>query len=171
MPIALTSVDVALAGVVATAAVGVGAAWISYLTGRESRAHERRLAKDERIFESRSTAYMDSLRDFRKDLRICQQTVSVLSGESDESPDSEAFGEPEEWDDLRARLALFGSPEVLERYDVVFAAFANYFSLGPRDANADWEPPPAFLAQARARVEVISLALDDLEAAMREDLS
>jgi hypothetical protein len=54
--------SVALAGIIATAVVGVAGAASSWLIARDDRANQRALAHDARVYDRRANAYVDALR-------------------------------------------------------------------------------------------------------------
>jgi hypothetical protein len=130
--LALTSLDIALAGVLATAFVGLVGPLVGAWIAQGNRQHERQLATDERIFQTRSDAYADALRDARKDERLADEFVTALTKrKGDLLPDAGAFGDPKHWDDLQVRVSLFGSHEAVKQYKAVHSAFAAFFTHLP----------------------------------------
>jgi hypothetical protein len=67
--LAVTELDVALAAVVAGAVTGIAGVVSPIWLGRKSRAHERDLSRDERLYSDLISAYADAERRLRSPRR------------------------------------------------------------------------------------------------------
>jgi hypothetical protein len=106
LPLLVTELEVALAGVIASAAVGVVTPFFGWLVARGNRRHERRLAHDARVFEHRATLYDELLRDLLAEVRDFWMKHRAAEGEP--------IGEEPTWPDPEwlHRLSTTGSDEV-----------------------------------------------------------
>lgn|SRR5262245_1470426 len=109
-----TTLVVALAGIAATALVGLagtGAAWVS---ARDDRAAQRSLARDERTYDRRVSVYLDAI-DFAEGQKATLHRwldPGLVVGKTDRK----ILFRADPPDRLASRLRAFGSPQA-------FAAF------------------------------------------------
>jgi hypothetical protein len=95
---------------------------------------------------------------------------SVETQGRDELPKPEAFGADDEWDDIRTRVALFGSHEAVDAYEAVRKALGTYFAHSPEDGKFKEWPSKAFIEIAERHIATVSARIKELEAVMRDDL-
>jgi hypothetical protein len=113
------NLSVALAGIIATAAVGLAAAGVTLVTSRDDRESSQRLARQALVYDKRSQAYVDAL--------LAQQALSLnarlrryesipagwLEFQAQQAP-------------LRARITAFGSPEARRLYNEMYFAGSDF---------------------------------------------
>jgi hypothetical protein len=107
----------AIAGIAATAALGIAGVTTNWLTARDDRAHQRALAHDDRVYDRRADTYLAALtliqeqrfQIFKDWIRYLDEAAKIrkpatfpMSGDGDAN--------------LRARLTAFGSPRIVAAY-------------------------------------------------------
>jgi hypothetical protein len=137
--LAVTELQVALAGVISTAVLGVSAPLIAWRVTVSQRRHERQLANDARLFDKRTVAYEDAVEFAQRlalgidadDLPATRATFNALHGE--------------EVPRLTARLLTFGTRaaassfrEFLESLAPVRALLDQSHTV-PEADDAAWE--------------------------------
>jgi hypothetical protein len=131
MVLALTSLDIALAGVIATAFVGLAGPFVGAFIARGNREHERSLAQDERIYAAASGAYEALVRSAYRMMTM----VNVFYGWQKDphlpDPGIPQFESQEEVIEKGGRVATFGSESVLEAYQAFRSAVSDFFTEAP----------------------------------------
>jgi hypothetical protein len=107
----VTELDVAFAGVVSAGLVGVLAPVMAWLVARANQQHERKLARDERVYARRSVVYEDLIAYLQRSMLVIHRTHPIIGPQP---PPPEPPGE-EELIRLQARVAAFGSEDVVDR--------------------------------------------------------
>jgi hypothetical protein len=111
--------SVALAGIIATGAVGLAAAGVTLITSRDDRESQQRLAKQALVYDKRSQAYVDSLLALQAlstnaRLRMYEAIpAGWLEFQAQQAP-------------LRARITAFGSPGARRLYNAMYFAGSRF---------------------------------------------
>jgi len=108
---------VALAGVISAGAVGFASVVASVLNGWFTRGHDRRMAREARVYEARSRVYEEAL------VWAQRRQVDLVQALDPDADIALRSPTPDEAGELRARIAAFGSPDVfaaLRAYDEAF---------------------------------------------------
>jgi hypothetical protein len=138
-----TTLAVAVAGISATALVGLAATTGAWLTARDDRATQRAIAHEERTYERRVAAYLDAM-DFveaqKESLEEFLDPVAIRLGLARRIP-----YERRPPSRLTSRLRAFGSPEAFEAFQkaqdisqeipIPFEPKPNDDSLNPRSGH------------------------------------
>ena len=119
MLVALTELDLALAAVITTAILGIVGAVMTWLVAKQNRQHERQIAHDTRLYERRSTIYVEMLVDLRRQVRQFQRVSewarALFTDPAAPAPNpGVVLPSDEETDQLRSRVAAFGSQEMVD---------------------------------------------------------
>lgn len=125
----------AVAGIAATALVGLAATGTAWLSARDDRATQRALARDERTYERRVSAYLDSVSlvetQDRALFTYMWHVGAISHEESTFLPDGGTLPllnsvpgrgipfDPEPSIDLTRRLRVFGSTQMVELFEKV----------------------------------------------------
>jgi hypothetical protein len=135
---------------------------------REQHAHDRRIARGERLFDARANAYQALLRELRQAMLTVERTHPMIGPKPPlPEPTSEA-----EWEDMYINVAVYGSADLMEAFEAsaskvqefqahVFTHERVQEQQGPGDT---WRP------MLRAREEA-GQALRLLERKMRDELA
>jgi hypothetical protein len=113
------NLSVALVGIIATAAVGLAAAGVTLVTSRDDRESSQRLARQELVYDKRSTAYVDAL------LPLQALSLNARLRRYDLIPQ----GWPEfqaQQAPLRARITAFGSAPARRLYNEMYFAGSRF---------------------------------------------
>jgi hypothetical protein len=134
---------IALAGIAATALVGVAGTSVSWVTARDDRAAQRGLARDERTYERRVATYLDAIDFAEGRIAVLQDILEtpVDPGTREEDaygddglrasdPDL-VYYEPTPPPRLASRLRAFGSREVLNAFQEVLKLSETMLDNGP----------------------------------------
>lgn len=121
----------ALAGIVATAVVGVAGATSSWLIARGDQASRRSLEHDARVYDRRANTYVGALRYLQSlDRRIQDVTLALVNEQRFDLP------RPENDPGLRASLSAYASPDALKAFDSTVAAGLLAFDRSEGVASA-----------------------------------
>jgi hypothetical protein len=169
---------VALAAAIGGPAVGIVTVVFAHYAGKESReqvgalakkqhGHERILAHDARLYESRSRVYEDLLADVHRDQLAMARTHPIIGP----MPPPPPMLSDEEYLRLTARVAAFGSPEVLTALEAFtakvrgfFAEAHTYDAMNLQQGHADPMPMHNLRQEAGDR-------LKELEGLVRHELT
>jgi hypothetical protein len=166
----MDALDVAFAGVVVTGVVGTLAPLFHWLTARSQRQHERQLAHDARLYESRSAVYVDLLTHAHRACFAMKRAPSM--GDQSGDPMLEAPSD-EEWSRLLGRVLTFGSDGVraaagaFEDATVVFWAL----SIDAEEAPTGRDEPMLLQRELDLRYGAALEALEALGRSVRADLA
>jgi hypothetical protein len=116
---------IALAGIAATAVVGVAGAISSWVVSRDDRSNQRALAHEERVYDRRADVYLSALAKVDQQAHIIQKDIERASGDifanlrgspakRFPSPTTVMAGDSDAR--LNFRLIAFGSPAVVAAY-------------------------------------------------------
>lgn len=133
---AVTELELVLAGIISTGVVGIAGPVITWQIAKAGRAHERRLAHDARMFEQRSSLYLAMLVTLRRELRAVTGLVEWAHDPTGPNPGVPAFPTADEIDELYARVAAFGSNEMLKRVRELRKAGLEAWSSGYEERGA-----------------------------------
>ena len=122
-----TTITVALAGIAATAIVGLAGTTASWLNARDDRDAQRALARDERTYQPRVSAYLDSI-DFLKSQQAALDGFAHLEPPRQDVP--YPFVPPRR---LVTRLRAFGSRDVF----LAFTRAEAILTKMPVEINGD----------------------------------
>jgi hypothetical protein len=124
--LAITALDVALAGVLATAFVGIVAPVVQALIARGDREHQRTLARDSRTYAAASGAYEELLRSAYRTMTVVNRLYEWQKNVDAPDPGIPDFETQEQIIERTGRIAAFGSEAVLTSYNE-FSAAAHAF--------------------------------------------
>jgi hypothetical protein len=114
-----TGKAVALAGITATAVVGIAGATASWLTARDDRANQRALAHADRVYDRRADAYLTALAVIQQQRdQILGDAIawrSEIAGVGSSGPKKLRMAGSNDAN-LSARLTAFGSPRIVAAY-------------------------------------------------------
>jgi hypothetical protein len=157
-----TGKAVALAGITATAIVGVAGATSSWLIARDDRANQRALAHEARVYDRRAGAYLAALGVIQ---RQRDQIHHDLMSTIDALNRGAVFRPPKTYrmatdaDPLVPRLTAFGSPHVVAAYQRMGLYVGDMHGL----LLDDW--------QRLRRPHLKRLDREDIQAALVDGLS
>jgi hypothetical protein len=112
----------AVAGITATALVGIAGSAAGWLSARDDRASQRALAHDDRVYTERSSAYLAAIsfvESQKNALKLYRRAPRALTSIRYE------YRTPVT---LQARLHAFGSPEANQAFDDAERASRSVFS-------------------------------------------
>jgi hypothetical protein len=162
----LDELDIAFAGIVSGAVVGVTAPIVAWLIARANRGHERQLAHQARVFQQRGDVYVDLLEYCYREARAIERMG--IGEEPDASEPTEA-----EVERLSARVSAFGSAAVLRQYQA-FVKAATTHSRHLYFLKLEYTGKPAvgkpFEEMHRNR-ERLKAEFDELEQLVRSELT
>jgi hypothetical protein len=126
-----STIAVAVAGIAATALVGLAGTTASWLNAQDDRETQRALARDERSYDRRAAAYLDAI-DF---LHGQRDTWEEYSGALDPYKTPTAYREKIPWQRyparrLTTRLLVFGSTQAFEAFQATQTLQANMPIVG-----------------------------------------
>jgi hypothetical protein len=174
----VTELDVAFAGIIAGAVVGGTAPWVTWIVAKSTRAHERRLAADARLYASRSDVYQRYMAYLYGVMLTIERTEPILQIGPEPAP-IPVGPTDEEASELGAHLATFGAPAVLDAAEEFIRLSRDFFGRATaarliRDQHGGGRPVPmvgeAYEALHAAR-ENAREQLRRVEAAVRVDLA
>lgn len=183
-----TGKAIALAGIAATAVVGVAGSAASWLTARDNRTQERAIAHDQRVYDRRADAYLAALGVVEEQARQLDAAYNTLEALHefirDKAPRDKArvisaldkFTERKQAmlndadASLHARVIAFGSEPVVAQYDHLRAIVENHW-LGVAGVSSQLAPPPR-LGIPQLPADPLPAVTDDLAlAAARSSVS
>jgi hypothetical protein len=163
VPVALSSLDVALAGVITTGLVAVIGSVVTSLVARGNRQHERDLQRGERLFEKRGAIYVDLFRWADVHLVRVERTNPIITmGPPLQPPDPP----PEaELVTMQAQVAVYGSSAVWQLIEEFAQAVRDFFfassmlEIEQRRQTADTTRAWEALTEKRTEVRTLHLKL------------
>lgn len=152
-----TGKAVALAGIAATAVVGIAGATASWLIARDDQTNQQRLAHDDRVYTRRADAYLAALALIERQhtqIERDYESIVVRHELADGSDFPMALGSDAT---LAARVTAFGSTRVV-------AAYSGLHSIAQRLSVAEynwWER--ASFADSAERARIVELLGDTVD--------
>ena len=132
--------------------------------------HERELARGERLFERRASAYEEMVGVLHLWMERINLTMPIIRFEGDpEPPDPPG---DDEWRGMQVRLRTFGSAAVADAFNYFIATVNEFYAqlTAMRDARAHGEGNEPFKKLQDARVQVQE-ALRALEQLVSDELA
>jgi hypothetical protein len=118
---------IAIAGITATAIVGVAGTATSWLIARDDRATQRALAHDARIFDERAAVYVDALVLIeRQELEIYEREIERHQRRGNRSEPTEPLMLADST--TLPRIRAYGSLRALRAYEVLLAVVKNFYN-------------------------------------------
>jgi hypothetical protein len=117
-----TTLYVAVAGIAATALIGLAATTAAWLSARDDRATQRALARDERTYERRVSVYLDAIDFLQGQVRSIETYMhegNIAEGNIAESRSRQPRDVPIDFyppDRLETRLRAFGSKAIYDDF-------------------------------------------------------
>lgn len=156
--------SVALAGIIATGAVGLAAAGVTLITSRDDRESSQRLARQALVYDKRSQAYVDSL------LALQALSLNARLRKYESIPagwlEFQAQQAP-----LRARITAFGSSRARRLYNEMYFAGSDFVAqaLAADIRHASEAAKQRFWANNRA-IKKFDTALRTFEEVVRAEV-
>ena len=158
------NLSVALAGIVATAVVGLAAATVTFFVAREDRESASAIARQALVYDKRSQAYVDalvSLQALSTNARL-RRYESIPKGwlefQAQQAP-------------LRAQITAFGNSEAIRLYNTMYFAGSSFVAeaLAADILHASEADKQAFWAsnESRRRLDV---ALREFEGVVQREV-
>jgi hypothetical protein len=137
---------VAVAGIVATAVVGIAGTGVAWLSARDDRAAQRQLAHDERSYDRRVAAYLDATDHLDAQVAVYDAISNWTPGiRGQRGYFRERDGPPP--NRLTSRLIAFGSPQAVRVFEEAEDLNENVTTLSHALVNKRGDPisAPIFL--------------------------
>ena len=158
------NLTIALAGIIATAAVGLAAAGVTLVTSRDDRESSQQLARQALVYDKRSQAYVDSL------LALQALSLNARLRRYEAIPagwlEFQAQQAP-----LRARITAFGSPQARRLYtDMYFAGSRFVAEALAADMRHASEPEKQQFWIANDEIKEFDKALGSFEEVVQDEV-
>ena len=158
------NLSIALAGIIATATVGLAAAAVTLITSRDDRESSQRLARQGLVYDKRSQAYVDTLLPLQAlslNARL-RRYESIPAGwlefQAQQAP-------------LRARITAFGSSRARRLYNEMYFAGSEFVAnaLAADIRHASEAEKQRFWRDNQAR-KTFDTALREFEAVVQAEV-
>lgn len=173
---------IAFAATIGGTVVAVAGVWFGWLQSKGERhqavvlagkqhEHERKMARGERLFDARAVAYQELLRMLYRAMTTIDRTEPIITTTPPPVPPPRPTDE--EWDEMMAKVAVFGSQELVEAFEH-FVSKANGFHVWAatfkaiKNQQADIADTAEQMNKHRQEARD---ALKAIERLMREELS
>jgi hypothetical protein len=123
---------IALAGIIATAVVGIAGAGSSWLISRDDRSNQRDLAHEELVYDRRADVYVDALALLLRMDRALREGRSI-----------EKVASPKEMNLLEARFRAYGSDDAWNAFIGAAEAAGRASEASASDEASDSEKAKA----------------------------
>ena len=158
---------VALAGVISAGAVGFASVVASVVNGWFTREHDRRMAREARVYEARSRVYEEALIWAQRRQTVLLKALNPDTDALVRSPTQDEAGE------LRARIAAFGTQGVSEALKAYDQAVTDALDVARmiRAERTEGSLPAAAVFRFQSLNDALQEQLRTVEGLMRDELA
>jgi hypothetical protein len=165
---------VALAGIAATAAVGLAGTAASWLSARDDRANERQLAREQRFYEHRVAAYTEAIDTLEGHMKALGNLPWSRLGPRGFKWDDVRIDDEVDRTRIRSHVAAFGSDKAVAALHRVNALDQKAFAWVLGDSRRYWPSQTGYNAwrsHTDQAIENLRDGLDEFEIRLNSELT